>query len=109
MLRAVRDGERYRQARYGTFTIYLVSGADAEADVTDLLADAHSGALGGPASGGIYWEPGRTPHGDRYWLAKRRYGSNVVLHWTSSKPVRKTDATFATLHATLLRISGAKR
>jgi hypothetical protein len=95
----------FRQARYGIFTIYLVSGAEAAADVTDLLSDAHTGALGAPASGGIYWESGTTPRGDRYWLAKKRYGSNVVLHWTSTKPVKKTDGTFATLNRALLRIA----
>ena len=99
----------YRQARYGTFTVYLVSGADVEAEVTDLLSDAHTGALGRPASGNVYWESGRTPHGDRYWLAKRRYGSNLVLHWIGSKPVKKTDATFAKLHSTLLGIAKSQR
>ena len=44
-------------------------------EVTDLLADGHTGVLGTPGAGNIYWEPGRTIYGDRFWLAKRRYGA----------------------------------
>jgi hypothetical protein len=85
----------FRKARYGTFTVYVVAGGDVEADVTDLLADGHTGVLGEPAAGSIYWESGTTVYGDRFWLAKRRYGANVVLWWIGSKPVKRTDATWA--------------
>lgn len=88
-----------RKGKYGTFTVYLVTGADLEAEVTDLLADARTGMLEQPGPGNIYWEAGSTIHGDLYWLAKRRYGENVVLWWIGSKPVKKTDRTFKRLHA----------
>jgi hypothetical protein len=92
----------YKKARYGTFTVYVVSGGDVEAEVTDLLADGHTGVLGQPGAGSIYWESGRTIYGDRFWLAKRRYGANVVLWWIGAKPVRKTDASWTRLHRALV-------
>ena len=92
-----------RKAKYGTFTVYLVTGADVEAEVTDLLADGHTGVLGTPSAGKIYWEYGKTLYGDPYWMAKRRYGTNVVLWWIGSKPVKKTDRTFKRLHTTLTK------
>jgi hypothetical protein len=92
-----------KKAKYGTFTIYLVTGADVEAEVTDLLADAHTGVLGTPSAGKIYWEAGSTLYGDLYWMAKRRYGDNVVLWWIGSKPVKKTDASFKRLHTFLTK------
>jgi hypothetical protein len=92
-----------KKARYGTFTVYVVAGPHAEADVSDLLADAHTGVLGRPGPGGIHWERGVTVHGDRYWMAKRRYGANVVLWWIGSQPVRRTDATWQRLHRALTR------
>jgi hypothetical protein len=94
-----------RRARYGTFTVYVVTGRDVDGEVTELLADGHTGALGAPAAGGIHWERGTTIGGDRYWLAKRRYGANVVLWWIGSQPVRKTDATWARLHRALVRVT----
>jgi hypothetical protein len=95
-----------RKAKYGTFTVYLVTGADVEADVTYLLADARTGVLGTAGPGKIYWESGTTLYGDKYWLAKRRYGANVVLHWTGSNPVKKTTRSFKRLHAVLAKASG---
>lgn len=92
-----------KKARYGTFTVYVVTARDVEADVTDLLADGHTGVLGTPDAAGIHWESGRTIYGDKFWLAKRRYGANVVLWWFGSQPVRKTDATFRRLHTALVR------
>lgn len=92
-----------KKGKYGTFTIYLVTGADLETEITDLLADGHTGVLGTPGAGNIYWEHGTSIYGDEYWLAKRRYGENVVLWWTGSKPVKKTDKTFKRLHTALTR------
>jgi hypothetical protein len=92
-----------RKGKYGTFTVYLVTGADVEAEVTDLLADGHTGMLGTPGAGNIYWELGKTIYGDVYWLAKRRYGANVVLWWIGSKPVKKTDLTWKRLHTALTK------
>ena len=43
--------------------------------------------------------------GTEVWLAKRQYGANVVLWWTSSRPVKKTDATFTTLHKALVLVA----
>lgn len=92
-----------KKGKYGTFTVYLVTGADVEAEVTDLLSDARTGLLGTPGPGKIYWEPGTTLYGDNYWLAKRRYGENVVLWWIGEKPVKRTDRTFKRLHTALTR------
>lgn len=94
------------KGKYGVFTVYLVAGGDVEADVTDLLADAHTGVLGKPGPGNIYWEEGKTLYGDKYWLAKRRYGENVVLWWIGSNPAKKTDKTFKRLHGTLTKAVG---
>ncbi len=96
-----------KKARYGTFTVYVVTAPDVAAQVTDLLADGHTGVLGKPARGGIHWESGTTIHGDRFWLAKRRYGTNVVLWWIGSKPIRKTDATWARLHRALVKATSS--
>ena len=92
-----------KKAKYGTFTVYLITGADVEAEANDLLADGHTGVLGTPSAGKIYWEYGKTLYGDPYWMAKRQYGSNVVLWWIGSKPVKKTDVTFKRLHTTLTK------
>jgi hypothetical protein len=92
-----------RKAKYGTFTVYLVTGADPATDINDLLADGHTGVLGAPSAGKIYWEYGKTLYGDPYWMAKRQYGANVVLWWIGSKPVKKTDVTFKRLHTTLTK------
>ena len=78
-----------KQARYGTFTIYLVSGGDVAADVKRLLTDPHTGELGTPATGGIYWEKDVTMSGTDIWMAKRPYGANVVIWWTTTSPVQK--------------------
>lgn len=90
-----------RTARWGTFTVYLITGPDVESEVKSLLANRHTGALGRPGAGGIYWEPGSTLLGEKYWMAKRRYGTNVVLTWVGSTPAKKTDASFKRLHTAL--------
>jgi hypothetical protein len=89
------------KARFGTFTVYLVTGTDVEAEVTELLSDSHTGQLGTPSAGKIYWEQGVSLYGDRYWQAKRRYGQNVVLTWIGPSGAKKTDATWKRLHAAL--------
>lgn len=93
----------FDRARYGTFTVYVVTAPDVERQVEDLLVDGHSGVLGTPGSGNIHWEAGVTLHGERYWLGKRRYGANIVLWWFSS--ARKTDAAFRRLHGPLTAIT----
>ena len=92
-----------KKARWGTFAVYLVTGADAQAEVNDLLADSHTGVLGVPTAGNVYWEQGVSIFGDRYWTAKRRYGQNVVLTWTSTGGQKKTDATWKRLHTALTK------
>ena len=92
-----------KKARWGTFTVYLVTGADVQAEVNDLLADSHTGQLGAAAPGNVYWEQGVSIYGDQYWTAKRRYGQNVVLTWTSTSGQKKTDATWKRLHAALTK------
>jgi hypothetical protein len=90
-----------KKGKYGTFTVYLVTGADVAYEVNDLLADGHTGQLGTPGPGKIYWEQGASAFGDKYWLAKKQYGDNVVLWWFTSSTVKKTDKTFKRLHTTL--------
>ena len=90
-----------KQARYGTFTIYLVTGRDVAAEVRRLLTDPHTGQLGTPGAGGHLLGEGRTMTGTEVWMAKRPYGANVVLWWTTSSPVKKTDRTWTMLHKAL--------
>lgn len=94
-----------KQNRYGTFTIYLVSGGDVAADVRSLLADPHTGQVGTPATGGIYWDKGTTMTGSAIWTARRPYGANVVVSWTTTSAVRKTDRTWTTLHKALTSVT----
>ncbi|HEX4747271.1 MAG TPA: hypothetical protein VFU99_10355 [Gaiellaceae bacterium] len=93
------------RARYGTFVVYLVTGANVEAEVTDLLAESHTGQLGAPSAGRIHWEQGVSLHGEAYWQAKRRYGHNVVLTWIGSTGAKKTDATWKRLHTALTAVT----
>jgi hypothetical protein len=88
--------------RYGRFTIWVVTSGDVT-DVSDLLSDPHTGQLGTPAAASIYWEHGRTVGGAEYWLAKKRYGTSIVLWWYGTS--RKVDARFTRLHRALLAIA----
>jgi hypothetical protein len=90
-----------KKARWGTFTVHLVTNPDVEAEVTSLLADSRTGMPGTPSAGNIYWYLGVTLHGEKYWQAKKRYGQNVVLHWIGANPVKKTDASWKRLHVAL--------
>ncbi len=94
-----------KRARYGTFTIYLVTGGDVAADVNRLLTDPHTGELVAPAAGGIYWEKDSTMSGTDIWMAKRPYGANVVIWWTTTSPARKTDRTWTVLHKALTSVT----
>jgi hypothetical protein len=94
-----------KRARYGNFTIFLVGG-DVPANVDSLLSNARTGQVEPPAAGGIHWEHGASLGGGLVWTAKRLYGSNVVLWWTTSQDVKKTDRTYATLHKALKGIVG---
>lgn len=89
------------QGRFGRFVIYVVGPKARVEDVERLLADGHTGELGTPGSSRIYWESGRDLYGERYWLAKKQYGANIVLWWFGSE--RKIDRTFKRLHLPLLR------
>ena len=90
-----------KRARWGTFTAYLVTGADVETEVKSLLANSRTGMLDAPSAGGIYWEQGATLQGTVYWLAKRRYGQNVVVKWIGLAATQKTDASWKRLHKAL--------
>lgn len=90
--------------RFGTFTVYVLKGADLEADLHDLLADGHTGKLGAPSPGGIHWEPAPLISGGTAWLAKKRYGPNVVL-WRYGTE-KRMDRSFRELHRALLRVVG---
>ena len=90
------------KARYGTFTVYLVTAADVDAEVTDLLADSHTGQLGTRSAGGHLLGAGRdastATRTGRRSAATARTSS---LAWIGSTPVKKTDATWKRLHAAL--------
>jgi hypothetical protein len=92
-----------RRARWGTFTVYLVTSSDVETVVTDLLKDTRTGQLGTPSAGNIYWESGATLQGVTYWQAKRRYGKNVVLKWIGSGSAKKTEPSWKRLHLALTK------
>ncbi len=94
-----------KQARYGTFTIYLVTSSDPASVVQTLLQDAHTGVVGAPSAGGIRWESVSLLTGQTGWMAKRPYGANVVLWWTSATPAKKTDRTWTTLHKALTAVT----
>jgi hypothetical protein len=91
------------RARWGTFTVYLVTAADVDAEVTNLLSDTRTGTLGTPTAGGIYWEQGATLQGQVYWQAKRRYGQNVVLKWIAASSQKKLDGAWKRLHTALTK------
>ena len=88
------------QGRYGRFTLYVVAPGTTADDITKLLADGHTGALGTPGPSNIYWENGRYLSGGTYWLAKKSYGSNLVLWWFGSS--KKVDAAFTRVHKPLV-------
>jgi hypothetical protein len=90
------------RGRYGRFTIWVVTSGD-DADVTDLLTDPHTGQLGVPGAASIYWEHDSTMDGTGYWLAKKRYGADIVLWWYGT--TRKLDDRFTRLHRALLAIA----
>ena len=89
-------------ALYGDFVLWVVGPASPEADVAALLADTHTGAAGTPAAAGIVWERGTSLSGTPYFLAKKRYGANLVL-WRYG-PVQKVDPGFSRLHKVLTRL-----
>lgn len=95
-----------KQVKFGRFVLFLVVQRAARAQVDDLLADTHTGRLGRPDARGIHWERGLTLDGQAYWLAKKRYGANLVLWWYGPA-VKKTDRAFANLNAILLRLAAA--
>jgi hypothetical protein len=88
------------QGRYGRFTLYVVDPATTADDITQLLADGHTGVLGTPGASSIYWESGQYLGGGTFWLAKKQYGANLVLWWFGSK--KKVDPGFTRIHKPLL-------
>jgi hypothetical protein len=94
------------QGRYGRFTLYVVGPSTTADDVTKLLADGHTGVIGTPGPSSIYWESGQYLGGGTFWLAKKKYGVNLVLWWFGSK--QKVDAAFTRIHKPLLtKVVGA--
>jgi hypothetical protein len=92
-----------KRAKWGTFTVYLVTGADVEAEVADLLKNTRTGLPDPRSRGGIHWEAGTSIHGTAYWQAKRRYGQNVVLRWIGPSGAKKTDAAWKRIHTALTK------
>ena len=90
-----------KKAKWGTLTVYLVTGADLETEVTGLLKNPRTGMPDPKSAGGIYWEAGTSIDGTAYWLAKRRYGQNVVLKWIGPSGAKKTDAAWKRTHTAL--------
>ena len=89
------------QAQYGRFILYVVGPATTAADIEQLLADGHTGVLGTPAAARIYWEQGQYLSGGKFWLAKKRYGPNLVLWWYGTE--KKVGPAFSRLHELLSR------
>jgi hypothetical protein len=87
------------RARYGQFVVYVVDPGQVAEGVDDLLADGHTGVLGTPGPAAIYWEAGTALDGTAYWMAKKRYGANVVLWWFGAR--QKVDPPFTRLHRAL--------
>ena len=89
-------------ATYGDFRLYLLAPGTTADDADELLVNLHTGELGSPGPGGVYWEQTRMLSGGTVWLGKKRYGPNLVLwHYGS---VQKVDPTFKRLHQALLRV-----
>lgn len=94
-------------ALYGDFVLWVVvPGASAEQEITSLLSDTHTGALGTPGAAAIYWERGTSLSGTPYVLGKKRYGANLVL-WRYGTAA-KVDPAFARLHKLLVRIAAGR-
>ena len=89
-------------ALYGDFTLWLVAPGTLESDVAQLLTNAHTGKLGTPGASGIYWEQASSLGGGKVWLAKKRYGQNLVL-WHYGQ-TQKVDPAFKRLHQALLEV-----
>jgi hypothetical protein len=94
-----------KKAKWGTFTVYLVTGASLDTEVQDLLKNTRTGMLEKPTAGGVYWESGTTIYGQQYWQAKKRYGQNVVVKWIGPSGAKKLDAAWTRLHTALVRAS----
>lgn len=92
-------------ALYGDFTLWLVAPGALEDDVTQLLTNVHTGELGTPGASGIYWEQVSLLSGGTAWLARKRYGPNLVL-WHYG-PTQKVDPAFGRLHKVLLKVVAA--
>jgi hypothetical protein len=87
-------------ALYGDFVVWVIApGSDGAAEVTSLLSDTHTGALGTPGAAAIYWERGTSLSGAPYVLGKKRYGANLVL-WRYGTAA-KVDPSFSRLHKLL--------
>jgi hypothetical protein len=92
-----------KKAKWGTFTVFLVTGADVETEVTSLLKNTRTGELDPATAAGIYWESGSSVFGGLYWQAKKRYGQNVVVKWIGSSGTKKLDASWKRLHTALTK------
>jgi hypothetical protein len=92
-----------KRAKWGTFTVYLVTGADRETEVADLMKNTRTGMPDPKSAGAIHWESGTSIDGTAYWQAKRRYGQNVVLKWIGPSGAKKTDAAWKRTHTALTK------
>lgn len=92
-----------KKAKWGTFTVYLVTGADVPTEIADLLKNTRTGQPDPKSAGGIYWESGVTIYGTAYWLAKRPYGQNVVVKWIGPSGAKKLDGAWKRLHTALTK------
>jgi hypothetical protein len=91
------------KAKWGTFTVHLVTGADVGNEVAELLKNTRTGAAITPTSGGIHWETGASLFGQQYWQAKKRYGQNVVVKWIGPTGKKKLDPAWKRLHKALTK------
>src|SRR3954447_2976822 len=80
------------QQKYGTFTIYVLKD---EGGASILLKDAE------PADArGIAWKAA----GGGQYLGTKRYGDNVYLQFSPSRPGKQVDAQFTAVDAVLAQL-----
>lgn len=82
--------------KYGFATIYVVPGDEPEKQIDRLLSSNKFDKVEPADEDGIQWTrtcPPRTVHLPCFFLAKKRFGRNVLLEWVAGR-TKTTDARF---------------
>ena len=82
--------------KYGFATIYVVPGDDPERQIGRLLTSNTFDEVEPAGADGIQWTrtcPPRMVHLPCFFLAKKRFGRNVLLEWVAGR-TKTTDARF---------------